>query len=129
MCTPDDMADPEKMMQNCVVNVCQPGSGLLAAGYCLYSSSVIFMLSIGNGCHGFTYDSLVGEFILTHPDLKVTTLAGNCPSQTVGMVHPSLSTKSKSQRSLSLLAIKLGSMQSLCYRSKKFSSRPKQVRL
>lgn len=71
MCTPDDMADPTKMMQNCIVNVCQPGSGLLAAGYCLYSSSVIFMLSIGNGCHGFTYDSLVGEFILTHPDLKV----------------------------------------------------------
>ena len=64
------MADPEKMMQNCVINVCQPGSGLLAAGYCLYSSSVIFMLSIGNGCWGFTYDSLVGEFILTHPDLK-----------------------------------------------------------
>ena len=70
-CNPEDMNDPEKMMQNCIVNVCQPGSGLLAAGYCLYSSSVIFMLSIGNGCHGFTYDSLVGEFILTHPDLKV----------------------------------------------------------
>lgn len=70
-CSLEDMQDPEKMMQNCVINVCQPGSGLLAAGYCLYSSSVIFMLSIGNGCWGFTYDSLVGEFILTHPDLKV----------------------------------------------------------
>ena len=30
------------------------------------------MLSIGEGCHGFTYDSLVGEFILTHPDVKVS---------------------------------------------------------
>jgi fructose-1,6-bisphosphatase I len=71
LCSPDDRMDPTKTMQNCVVNVCQPGSGLLAAGYCLYSSSVIFMLSIGTGCYGFTYDSLVGEFILTHPDLKV----------------------------------------------------------
>jgi fructose-1,6-bisphosphatase I len=71
LCSPDDRLDAEKTMQNCVVNVCQPGSGLLAAGYCLYSSSVIFMLSIGKGCYGFTYDSLVGEFILTHPDLKV----------------------------------------------------------
>lgn len=51
--------------------MCQPGSGLLAAGYCLYSSSVILVLSIGNGVYGFTYDSLVGEFILTHPDMKV----------------------------------------------------------
>ena len=32
-----------------MVNVCQPGSNLLCAGYCMYSSSVILVLSIGKG--------------------------------------------------------------------------------
>jgi fructose-1,6-bisphosphatase I len=70
-CNITDMDDPEKMMKNCVMNVCQPGNALLAAGYCLYSSSIHFVLTIGKGVWGFTYDSLVGEFVLTHPDMKV----------------------------------------------------------
>ena len=78
LCEPEDKKDPERMLQNCVVNVCQPGSGLLAAGYCLYSSSVILVLSIGSGVYGFTYDSLVGEFILTHPEITVRLV---CPEQ------------------------------------------------
>ena len=32
-----------------MVNVCQPGSNLLSAGYCMYSSSVILVLSVGKG--------------------------------------------------------------------------------
>ena len=32
---------------------------------------MILVLSIGQGLNGFTYDSLVGEFILTHPDIQV----------------------------------------------------------
>lgn len=49
----------------------QPGSSLLAAGYCLYSSSTVFVLTIGSGVYGFTYDSIVGEFVLSHPNMKV----------------------------------------------------------
>lgn len=64
------MDDPEKMMQNCVLNVCQPGSSLLASGYCLYSSSTVLVLTIGHGVFGFTYDSQIGEFVLSHPDMK-----------------------------------------------------------
>ncbi|KAK9825883.1 hypothetical protein WJX81_000895 [Elliptochloris bilobata] len=70
-CAIEDMDDPEKMMQNCVLNVCQPGSSLLASGYCLYSSSTVLVLTIGHGVFGFTYDSQIGEFVLSHPDLKV----------------------------------------------------------
>ncbi|KAK9798934.1 hypothetical protein WJX73_003803 [Symbiochloris irregularis] len=70
-CDVNDMENPEKMMENCVINVCQPGSSLLAAGYCLYSSSTVLMLSIGKGLFGFTYDSMVGEFIMSHPNLQV----------------------------------------------------------
>ncbi len=32
-----------------MVNVCQPGSNLLSAGYCMYSSSCILVVSIGKG--------------------------------------------------------------------------------
>ena len=62
---------PEKMMENCIINVCQPGSSLLCAGYCLYSSATNFVLTIGKGTMGFTYDSMVGEFIMSHPNIKV----------------------------------------------------------
>lgn len=55
--------DREK--QRCVISVCQPGSNLLAAGYCLYSSSVIFTLSIGKGAFAFTLDPTYGEFVLS----------------------------------------------------------------
>lgn len=65
----DSMLDQAK--QKCVVSVCQPGSNLLAAGYCLYSSSVVFTLSIGKGVFAFTLDPTFGEFVLTHADIKI----------------------------------------------------------
>ena len=47
------------------------GTSLLGAGYCLYSSSTLFVLTLGAGVWGFTYDSMVGEFVLSHPDIKI----------------------------------------------------------
>ncbi|WJZ93435.1 hypothetical protein VitviT2T_012377 [Vitis vinifera] len=61
----------DQTKQKCVVSVCQPGSNLLAAGYCLYSSSVVFTLSIGKGVFAFTLDPTFGEFVLTHADIKI----------------------------------------------------------
>ncbi|KAL8235703.1 hypothetical protein R6Q59_016784 [Mikania micrantha] len=61
----------DQAKETCIVSVCQPGSNLLAAGYCLYSSSVVFTISIGNGVHGFTLDPAYGEFVLTHEDIKI----------------------------------------------------------
>lgn len=49
----------------------QPGNKLLAAGYCMYGSSCTFVLSTGNGVNGFTLDPSLGEFILTHPNIKI----------------------------------------------------------
>ncbi|KAL4188502.1 hypothetical protein AMTRI_Chr08g202650 [Amborella trichopoda] len=69
-----DIGDDEaldQLEQKCVVSVCQPGDNLLAAGYCMYSSSVIFVLSIGNGVHSFTLDPMYGEFVLTQQDIKI----------------------------------------------------------
>ena len=55
----------------CIVNVCQPGSALLAAGYCMYSSSCIMVLSVGDGVYGFTLDPMYGEFVMTHENIKI----------------------------------------------------------
>lgn len=46
---------------------------MLTAGYCLYSSSTIFVLTTGDGVYGFTLDPLVGEFIMSHENVKVAT--------------------------------------------------------
>ncbi|GAV65478.1 FBPase domain-containing protein [Cephalotus follicularis] len=57
--------------QRCVVNVCQPGSNLLAAGYCMYSSSIIFVLTLGNGVFAFTLEPMYGEFVLTQENIQI----------------------------------------------------------
>ena len=49
----------------------QPGRNQLAAGYIIYGSSTMMVYSTGNGVHGFTLDPSVGEFLLSHPDIKM----------------------------------------------------------
>ncbi|VAH82188.1 unnamed protein product [Triticum turgidum subsp. durum] len=51
--------------------VLQPGKDMIAAGYCMYGSSCTLVLSTGNGVNGFTLDPSLGEFIMTHPDIKI----------------------------------------------------------
>ena len=41
-------------------------------GYCLYSSSTLFVLTVGAGVDGVTYDRAIGEFVLTHPQVRPT---------------------------------------------------------
>jgi fructose-1,6-bisphosphatase I len=48
----------------------QPGRSLVAAGYVVYGASTMLVYSLGNGVHGFTLDQSVGEFVLSHPDMK-----------------------------------------------------------
>ena len=49
------------------------GSGReqVAAGYVLYGPTTLFVYTIGRGVHGFTLDRTKGEFLLTHPNLRV----------------------------------------------------------
>ena len=49
----------------------QPGVQQVAAGYALYGPTTMLVLSVGNGVAGFTLDPVMGEFMLTHPELKV----------------------------------------------------------
>lgn len=52
-------------------DVLQPGRSLVAAGYVIYGSSTMMVYSAGNGVHGFTLDQAVGEFLLSHPDIRM----------------------------------------------------------
>jgi fructose-1,6-bisphosphatase I len=71
-CIPDfSSEDAAKIEEKCVMNVCQPGNNLLCAGYCMYSSSTILVLTIGQGVYGFTLDPTVGEFIMSHEKIQV----------------------------------------------------------
>ena len=51
----------------------QKGADQIAGGYILYGSSTMFIYSSGNGVHGFTLDPSIGEFFLSHPDMKIPT--------------------------------------------------------
>jgi fructose-1,6-bisphosphatase I len=49
----------------------QPGRNLVASGYIAYGTSTMFVYTAGHGVHGFTLDPAVGEFLLSHPDIKI----------------------------------------------------------
>lgn len=49
----------------------QPGSRQVAAGYVIYGSSTMLVYTTGDGVHGFTLDPLVGEFFLSHENIRI----------------------------------------------------------
>jgi fructose-1,6-bisphosphatase I/sedoheptulose-1,7-bisphosphatase len=49
----------------------QAGSQQVAAGYALYGPTTMLILSVGTGVYGFTLDPHLGEFMLTHPQMKI----------------------------------------------------------
>ena len=49
----------------------QPGTEQVAAGYVLYGSSTMLVYSTGHGVNGFTLDPSIGEFCLSHPNMKM----------------------------------------------------------
>lgn len=51
-------------------DVLQPGRKQAAAGYVIYGSSTMMVYSTGQGVHGFTYDPTIGEFLLSHRDIR-----------------------------------------------------------
>jgi fructose-1,6-bisphosphatase I len=52
-------------------DLAQPGYRQVAAGYILYGSSTMMVYTAGDGVHGFTYDPTIGEFLVSHPAMKV----------------------------------------------------------
>ncbi|MDH3216266.1 MAG: class 1 fructose-bisphosphatase [Candidatus Krumholzibacteria bacterium] len=52
-------------------DVLQKGSDIVAAGYLVYGSSTMLVYAAGNGVNGFTLDPSVGEFLLSHPHIRL----------------------------------------------------------
>ncbi len=53
----------------------QSGDKQVGAGYIIYGSSTIMVYTAGMGVHGFTLDPTVGEFLLSHPEIKTPNRA------------------------------------------------------
>ncbi len=62
---------PEGVENPSVEDFLQPGTEQVCAGYALYGPSTMLVLTTGHGVNGFTLDRSIGEFILSHPDMKV----------------------------------------------------------
>lgn len=49
-----------------------PGTQLLASGFTMYGASAQLVITMkGGNVNGFTLDNALGEFILTHPDMRI----------------------------------------------------------
>jgi fructose-1,6-bisphosphatase I/sedoheptulose-1,7-bisphosphatase len=49
----------------------QPGACQICAGYAIYGPTTMLVLTVGSGVHGFTLDPGLGEFVLTHPRIRL----------------------------------------------------------
>ncbi len=56
----------------------QKGTEQVCAGYILYGTATMLVYTTGNGVHGFTLDPSVGEFLLSHEDIKIPARGRNC---------------------------------------------------
>lgn len=57
--------------RGCLEDCMQPGRTQVAAGYVVYGSSTMLVYTTGNGVHGFTLDPSIGEFLLSHPNMRI----------------------------------------------------------
>ncbi len=62
---PDDVREPSEQ------HFLQPGAAQVCAGYAIYGPSTMLILATGAGVNGFTLNREIGEFMLTHPHLKI----------------------------------------------------------
>lgn len=62
---PEGVTDPQ------LEDFLQPGTEQVCAGYALYGTSTMLVLTTGNGVNGFTLNNATGEFVLTHPGMQI----------------------------------------------------------
>ena len=62
---------PEGATEPLAKEFLQAGTEQVCAGYAIYGPSTMLVLTLGRGVHGFTLDRELGEFMLTHPDLRI----------------------------------------------------------
>ncbi|KAL7195153.1 hypothetical protein ACSBR1_035384 [Camellia fascicularis] len=85
----DDDSTLGREEQKCIISVCQSGSNLLAAGYCLYSSAVILTLSLGRGVNYDLWDDKLKKYLnhLKQPGANGKPYSGRYIGCLVGEIH------------------------------------------
>lgn len=61
---------PDHVAEATLNEALQPGVEQVGAGYVVYGSSTMLVYTTGHGVNGFTLDPSIGEFLLTHPDIR-----------------------------------------------------------
>jgi len=62
---------PEGVSKPTAKDFLQPGTRQVCAGYALYGPATMLVMTTGQGVNGFTLDRNVGEFILTHTNMRI----------------------------------------------------------
>ena len=62
--TPGEDAQPADYLQ--------PGAQQVCAGYAIYGPSTMLVLTLGKGTHAFTLEPMLGEWVLSHPNLQIS---------------------------------------------------------
>jgi fructose-1,6-bisphosphatase I len=62
---------PEASKNPSLKDFMQPGTEQVCAGFCIYGPSTMLVMTTGRGVNGFTLDRDVGEFMLTHPNMRI----------------------------------------------------------
>jgi fructose-1,6-bisphosphatase I len=69
---PDDILGPGKSVT--AKDILRPGTEMVAAGFTMYGASAQLVITMKNGgVNGFTLENSLGEFILTHPNMRLPT--------------------------------------------------------
>ncbi len=63
------ISDPSQPLEE--ADFLQKGTDLVAAGYVLYGTSTILVYTTGDGVNAFTLDPSIGEFCLSHPNIRI----------------------------------------------------------
>jgi len=67
----DEVAAQIAKMNDPTPALLNPGNQLVSAGYAMYGSATNLVMSTGRGVDGFTLDASLGEFLLTHPNMRI----------------------------------------------------------
>jgi fructose-1,6-bisphosphatase len=65
------LPDPDPSVDVGASAFLQPGRNQVCAGYAIYGPTTMLVMTFGHGVHGFTLDREIGEFVLTHRDMRI----------------------------------------------------------
>jgi len=63
--------NPRSEKPTSLADLTRPGNELICGGYAMYGAATVLVLTTGRGVNGFLLDPTIGEFILTHRNIRI----------------------------------------------------------